>query len=56
MLNIRRENVMNFDKSDYMNMMNDVSASIRNYASEKSSGNLKRDIFDIFRDKERRKK
>jgi hypothetical protein len=56
MINIRRENVMNFDKSDYMNMMNDVSASIRNYASEKSSGNLKRDIFDIFKDKERRKK
>lgn len=55
MLNIRRENVINFDKSDYMHMMSDVSDSIRNYASEKSSGNLKRDIFDIFRNKERRR-
>lgn len=54
MLNIRRENVMNFNKSEYMGMMDDVSNSIRTYAHEKSTGNLKRDIFDIFKDKERR--
>jgi hypothetical protein len=54
MLNIRRENVMNFSKREYMGMMDDVSDSIRTYAHEKSAGNLKRDIFDIFRDKERR--
>jgi hypothetical protein len=54
MLNIRKENVMNFDKSDYYGLMGDVSASIRTYAKEKSSGNLKRDIFDIFNIKDRR--
>jgi len=54
MLNIRKENVMNFDKSDYYDLMGDVSASIRTYAKEKSSGNLKRDIFDIFKIKDRR--
>jgi hypothetical protein len=54
MLNIRKENVMNFDKSDYYGLMGDVSASIRTYAKEKSSGNLKRDIFDIFKIKDRR--
>lgn len=55
MLNIRRENVMNFSKDDYSEMMGDVSNSIRHYAMEKSTGNLKRDIFDIFKNKERRK-
>jgi uncharacterized protein YegL len=55
MLNIRRENVMNFSKGDYSEMMEDVSNSIRHYAMEKSTGNLKRDIFDIFKNKERRK-
>jgi uncharacterized protein YegL len=55
MLNIRRENVMNFSKGDYSEMMGDVSNSIRHYAMEKSTGNLKRDIFDIFKNKERRK-
>jgi hypothetical protein len=55
MLNIRKENVMNFSKSEYMGMMDDVSNSIRTYAQEKSAGNLKRDIFDIFKNKDRRK-
>ena len=54
MLNIRRENVMNFSKSEYSGMMDDVSDSIRTYAQEKSAGNLKRDIFDIFKTKDRR--
>ena len=54
MLNIRKENVMNFSKSEYSGMMNDVSESIRTYAHEKSTGNLKRDIFDIFKTKDRR--
>jgi hypothetical protein len=54
MLNIRRENVMNFSKSEYSGMMDDVSDSIRTYAQEKSVGNLKRDIFDIFKTKDRR--
>jgi hypothetical protein len=56
MLNIRSENVINFSKSQYSGAMDDVSESIRTYAHEKSNGNLKRDIFDIFEDKERRNK
>jgi hypothetical protein len=54
MLNIRKENVMNFSKSTYAGFMNDVSHSIKSYANEKSKGNLKRDIFDIFSKKDRR--
>ena len=54
MLNIRQENVMNFSKSGYASFMGDVSDSIRTYAEEKSKGNQKRDIFDIFRNKDRR--
>jgi hypothetical protein len=34
--------------------MEEVSDSIKTYASEKSKGNLKRDIFDIFSKKDRR--
>lgn len=54
MLNIRKENVMNFSKSNYAGMMDDVSSSIRNYAESKSSGNMKHDLFDIFEKKDRR--
>ncbi|MDP4761996.1 MAG: VWA domain-containing protein [Crocinitomicaceae bacterium] len=54
MLNIRKENVMNFSKSSYAGFMGDVSDSIKMYADEKSKGNLKRDIFDIFSRKDRR--
>jgi uncharacterized protein YegL len=54
MLNIRKENVMNFSKSSYAGFMGDVSDSIKMYANEKSKGNLKRDIFDIFSRKDRR--
>jgi len=56
MLNIRKENVINFSKSSYSGMMEDVSLSIRNYAEEKTKGNLKRDIFDIFSNKDKTKK
>ena len=54
MLNIRKENVMNFSKSNYAGMMDDVSSSIRSYAESKSSGNMKRNLFDIFEKKDRR--
>lgn len=54
MLNIRKENVMNFSKSSYAGFMSEVSDSIKMYADEKSKGNLKRDIFDIFSRKDRR--
>lgn len=54
MLNIRKENVMNFSKSNYADMMDDVSSSIRVYANEKASGNMKHNLFDIFEKKDRR--
>jgi len=56
MLNIRKENVMNFSKSSYAGFMDEMSDGIKAYASEKSKGNLKRDIFDIFSNKDRRNK
>lgn len=56
MLNIRKENVMNFSKSSYAGFMGDMSDGIKAYANEKSKGNLKRDIFDIFSNKDRRNK
>jgi hypothetical protein len=37
-------------------MMEDVSLSIRSYAEEKTKGNLKKDIFDIFSIKDKTKK
>jgi hypothetical protein len=54
MLNIRRENVMSFNKSDYSGMMEDVSSSIRCYAESKAEGRTKKNIFDIFEKKDRR--
>ena len=56
MLNILKDNVINFSKSSYSGMMEDVSLSIRSYAEEKTKGNLKRDIFDIFSIKDKTKK
>ena len=54
MMNIRKENVMNFRKKSYASMMDDLSDSIGVYAEEKRKGNLKRDILDIFDKKDRR--
>ena len=54
MMNIRKENVMNFSKKQYRSMMHDLSDSIGVYAQEKRKGNLKRDILDIFKKKDRR--
>ena len=54
MMNIRDENVMNFSKRKYNSMMNDLKESISDHAYEKRKGNLKRDIFDKFRVKDRR--
>ena len=54
MMNIRKENVMNFRKKSYASMMDDLSDSIGIYAEEKNKGNLKRDILDIFKKKDRR--
>ena len=55
MMNIRKENVMNFRKKQYSGMMDDLSDSIGVYAEEKRKGNLKRDILDIFKQKDRTK-
>ena len=54
MMNIRKENVMNFRKKSYASMMDDLSDSIGVYAEEKRKGNLKKDILDIFKKKDRR--
>jgi uncharacterized protein YegL len=54
MLNIRRENVISFSKSDYSGMMEDVSDSIRCYSKSKAEGKTKNNIFDIFDKKDRR--
>ena len=54
MMNIRKENAMNFSKKNYSHMMDDLSDSIDVYAREKRKGNLKRDILDIFKKKDRR--
>ena len=54
MMNIRKENAMNFSKKNFSYMMDDLSDSIDVYAREKSKGNLKRDILDIFKNKDRR--
>ena len=55
MMNIRKENLMNFRKKQYSGMMDDLSDSIGVYAEEKRKGNLKRDILDIFKQKDRTK-
>lgn len=54
MLNIRRENAMNFSKTGYFNMMDDLSDSIKAYSDSKSDGKLKKDLLDIFKNKDRR--
>ena len=55
-LNIRRENVISFDKRQYGHMMDDVTTSMRSYEEAKRSGFMKNDLFDIFSEKDRRKK
>jgi hypothetical protein len=55
-LNIRRENVMSFNKRNYSHMMDDVTTSMRSYEEAKRSGSMKNDLFDIFKDKDRRNK
>jgi uncharacterized protein YegL len=55
-LNIRRENVMSFNKRNYSHMMDDVTTSMRSYEEAKRSGSMKYDLFDIFKDKDRRNK
>ena len=53
-LNIRRENIISFSKSNYDGMMRKMSKSIMNYEAMKSEGNLKSDLFDDIEDKDQR--
>jgi uncharacterized protein YegL len=53
-LNIRRENIMSFDKRQYSTMMADMSDSIVEYERQKQSGNMKKDLFDMFKNKDSR--
>jgi hypothetical protein len=54
MLNIRSENAMSYNKSSYSEMMYDLSDSIKAYSHSKSGGKLKKDLLDIFKNKDRR--
>jgi hypothetical protein len=54
MLNIRRENAMSYSKTSYSEMMYDLSDSIKAYSNSKSEGKLKKDLLDIFKNKDRR--
>jgi hypothetical protein len=56
MLNIRNENVMSFSKENYAGMMGNVSESMREYSKTKAEGTTKKDIFDIFKNKDIRNK
>ena len=53
-LNIRRENVVSFSKSNYSHMMDQVSASISAYEHKKSSGIYDNNLFDGIADKDQR--
>jgi uncharacterized protein YegL len=53
-LNIRRENIISFNKSNYADMMDQVSDSIRSYEHMKSMGNYKNDLFDEISEKDQR--
>ena len=53
-LNIRRENIISFNKENYSGIMDQMSSSIRNYESMKSAGNMKSDLFDDIEDKDQR--
>lgn len=54
MLNIRRENVISFNKADMNNMMEDVSHGMREYSRSKFRGETKTDFLDFIAKKDRR--
>jgi uncharacterized protein YegL len=53
-LNIRRENIISFNKENYSGIMDQMSSSIRNYESMKSAGNMKSNLFDDIDEKDQR--
>ena len=48
MLNIRRENVRNYNKTEYGRMSKKVDASFMRYAQSKSDGSFGRQVFHFF--------
>ena len=55
-LNIRKENIISFSKENYSGIMDQMSSSIRNYETMKSTGNMKSNLFDDIEDKDQRSK
>jgi len=47
---------MSFSKENYAGMMGNVSESMREYSKTKAEGTTKKDIFDIFKNKDLRSK
>lgn len=56
MLNIKTENTVSFDKSDYNNVMDKMSHSMRNYEKSKAAGFMSTSLFDNFEEKDLRNK
>jgi uncharacterized protein YegL len=56
MMNIRAENVIYFDKKDMRQTYGSIALSITDFAEEKAKGRIKKDIFDIFKEKDLRSK
>jgi hypothetical protein len=48
MLNIRRENVRNYNKTEYGRMSKKVDASFMRYAQSKSDGSFGKQVFHFF--------
>jgi uncharacterized protein YegL len=55
-LNILRENIISFNKENYSGIMDQMSSSIRNYETMKSTGNMKSNLFDDIDEKDQRTK
>ncbi len=53
-LNIRKENVMAFEKRVMSQTYHDISTSLHDYAMQKSQGVTKKDLLDKIRNKDRR--
>ena len=54
MLNIRKENVVSFNKSDMGEMMDDISRGMREYSQSKFLGKTKTEFLDFITNKDRR--
>ena len=52
MLNIRRENVRNYDKAEYAKMSKSVDRTFMRYAESKSDGSFGKQAFEFFLDED----